>query len=325
MKSAVRLAHCSDLHLLALDGARWLDFMSKRWIGKANLLTNRSRHYLTDAFDDLIADVNDAATGVDHLLCTGDVTNVALAQEFAFARARFDRLALGTQGVTVVPGNHDCYVMEGGPLFSEAFGAFGQSDPGWSWDAPPGSGARGKRAEFEARVAARFPVVRVRGELALIGLCTSLATPWFTAYGRLGALQLERLRAVLTDARLAGLARVVALHHPPAGRFAKNPIRGLKDHAAFARVIADCGAELIVHGHEHRDLAHELPGPRGPVPVLGVPSGTYAGKDVRRTARYRVIDLEAGRVTSHHLRVWDRAARRFGRDTLAPASQLVTA
>ncbi|MEZ4368748.1 MAG: metallophosphoesterase [Kofleriaceae bacterium] len=310
----MRLAHCSDLHLLALDGARWLDFASKRWIGKANLLTNRSRHYLTEAFDDLVDDVSAEATGIDHLLCTGDVTNVALPQEYAFARGRFDRLALGPDAVTVLPGNHDVYVLEGGHHFTETFGAYGESDPGWTWpvdDTPRGHTVDGRRAEFDARVAARFPLVRVRGELALIGLTSSLATPWFTAYGRLGELQLERLRAVLADPRLAGKARVVALHHPPAGRWAKSAIRGLKDHEAFARVIAEVGADLIVHGHEHRDLHHELAGPTGPVPVLGVPSGTYAGKDARRTASYRVIEIEGGRVVSHHLRRWDRAERRF--------------
>jgi len=29
----MRLAHCSDLHLLSHDGARWLDLANKRWIG----------------------------------------------------------------------------------------------------------------------------------------------------------------------------------------------------------------------------------------------------------------------------------------------------
>ena len=35
------------------------------------------------------------ALGIEHVLCTGDVTNLALAQEFEFARGKFDRLAAG--------------------------------------------------------------------------------------------------------------------------------------------------------------------------------------------------------------------------------------
>ena len=95
----MRLAHCSDLHLLSLDGARALDYLNKRWIGRMNLITSRSRHYHTAAFDDMVADLN--AQGVDHIICTGDVTNLALPGEFRYARERFDRLTLGTTGVTV--------------------------------------------------------------------------------------------------------------------------------------------------------------------------------------------------------------------------------
>src|SRR5689334_3402495 len=127
----MRLAHCSDLHLLSHDGVHWLELANKRWIGAMNLLSNRSRHYHVEAFDDMVSDLN--AIGVDHVLCTGDVTNLALRQEFAFARERFDRIALGPAGTTVIPGNHDAYVAEGVPLFAELFGELATTDPGWAW------------------------------------------------------------------------------------------------------------------------------------------------------------------------------------------------
>jgi 3',5'-cyclic AMP phosphodiesterase CpdA len=303
----MRLAHCSDLHLLSHDGARWLDLANKRWIGAMNLLSNRSRHYHVDAFDDMVSDLN--ASGVDHVLCTGDVTNLALRQEFAFARARFDRLRLGPLGVTVIPGNHDAYVAEGVPLFAELFGAFASADAGWAWPATA-------LASDEEPGDLRWPIVRVRGELALIGTSTSRATPWFTAYGRLGTGQLARLATALRDPRLAGKVRVVAIHHPPAGKRAENRIRGLRDHAGFAAVIAEAGADLIVHGHEHRDMTEALPGPSGPVPVRGIASGTYFHDRPDRTARYRIYELAAGAVVSETLRVWDRAHRAFVPDGL---------
>ena len=115
----MRLAHCSDLHLLSLEGARLLDFANKRWIGGLNLLTSRGRHYHTRAFEDMVADF--APAGVDHVVCTGDITNLALEQEFRFARERFDRIGLGAHGVTVVPGNHDTYVAHGATHFAEIF------------------------------------------------------------------------------------------------------------------------------------------------------------------------------------------------------------
>lgn len=307
----MKLAHCSDLHLLSHDGTRWLDLANKRWIGAFNLLSHRSRHYHVDAFDDMVADMN--AVGVDHVLCTGDVTNLALRKEFEFARGKFDKLALGPTGVTVVPGNHDAYVAEGVGLFSELFAPFSTTDPGWEW--PAGDALTYPDDD------PHWPIVRVRGELALIGTSTSRATPWFTAYGRLGPGQLARLRQVLADPRLAGLVRVVAIHHPPAGRRAESKIRGLRDHADFAEVIAEVGAELIVHGHEHRDMTESLRGPAGPVAVRGVASGTYLHNKPERTARYRIYELGRGAIVSDHVRVWDRERHCFAPE-LAPARNL---
>lgn len=305
----MRLAHCSDLHLLSHDGARWLELANKRWIGAMNLLSNRSRHYHVAAFEQMVDDLN--ALGVDHVLCTGDVTNLALRREFEFARARFDRLAGGTLGVTVVPGNHDAYVAEGVPLFAELFGDYATTDPGWEWV---------EDHRHSADDVLHWPIVRVRGELALIGLSTSRATPWFTAYGKLGPGQLARLGHVLADPRLAGKARVIAIHHPAAGTRAHSKIRGLKDHLGFAAVLAAHGAELVVHGHEHRDMYEVLGGPGGAViPVRGVASGTYHHNKPERTARYRVFDINNGQVTGDSVRVWDREAGRFvpGTDTSA--------
>ncbi|HTR53534.1 MAG TPA: metallophosphoesterase [Kofleriaceae bacterium] len=297
----MRLAHCSDLHLLSHDGVRWIELANKRWIGAMNLLANRSRHHHVEAFEQMIDDLN--AQGVEHVLCTGDVTNLALEQEFQFARARFDKLALGPAGVTVIPGNHDAYVAEGVAHFAAIFAPYARTDPGWEW---PEDTRAGEDDDLG------WPIVRVRGELALLGVSTSRATPWFTAYGRVGAGQLARLSRALTDERLRGKVRVVAIHHPPAGRRAESRIRGLRDHEAFAAVIAAAGADLVVHGHEHRDMREELAGPTGPVPVVGVASGTYDHHDPDRLARYRIYEISAGQLAHDSVRVWQRDRGGFG-------------
>jgi 3',5'-cyclic AMP phosphodiesterase CpdA len=271
-----------------------------------NLISNRSRHYHVAAFEDMITDLN--ALGVDHVLCTGDVTNLALRQEFEFARARFDKLAGGTDRVTVIPGNHDAYVAQGVPLFAELFGDFNTTDAGWEW-------TEDDRADATDDL--HWPIVRVRGPLALIGTSTSRATPWFTAYGRLGAGQLARLERALGDPRLAGKTRLLAIHHPPAGKRAESRIRGLRDHAEFAGVIARVGAELIVHGHEHRDMLEELAGPKGPVAVRGIASGTYCHDKPERTARCRIFEIDGGGIREHQIRVWNREAHTFEAQTPA--------
>jgi 3',5'-cyclic AMP phosphodiesterase CpdA len=270
----MRLAHCSDLHLLSLEGTRLLDFANKRWIGGLNLLTNRGRHHKTEIFEAMIEDLN--AGTADHVVVTGDLTNLALPEEFRFARALFDTLALGPERVTVIPGNHDAYVAAGIEHFAAHFAPFMASDPDWAVEGAP------------------WPVVRIRGPLAIVGVSTSHQTPWFTAYGRVGDAQLERLRAVLLDPRLEGLCRVVLIHHPPAGPSAASVVRGLRDREAFGAILAETGAELVLHGHEHRDLAGALPGPGGAaIPVRGIQSGTYEAGNLARRARYRVFDVEA--------------------------------
>jgi 3',5'-cyclic AMP phosphodiesterase CpdA len=309
----MRIAHCSDLHLLSLDGARILDFANKRWIGGMNLLTNRGRHYHTAAFEDMVADFN--ASRIDQVICTGDITNLALEQEFRFARERFDKIALGPHNVTVLPGNHDAYVAAGADHFAAIFADHFSSDAGWSW---PTAGV--DEPDDDGAAADPWPLVRVRGEVAIIGLSTSLETPWFTAYGVVGPRQLRRLRAALADPRLAGKLRIVAIHHPPAGEPARSRIRGLRDRDAFAAVLAEVGAELVIHGHEHQDLYAELPGPNrasatGLIEVRGVPSGTYEAHRPERTARYRVYEVVGGQIVGHWLRLWDSAAHRFVDDT----------
>ena len=299
----MRLAHCSDLHLLSHDGAKWIELANKRWIGAMNLISSRSRHYHVAAFETMVEDMN--ALGIEHVLCTGDVTNLALRREFEFARGKFDHLTNGPLGVTVIPGNHDAYVAEGVPLFAEMFGDYATTDAGWEWT---------EDHRHDADEALHWPIVRVRGGVAVIGLSTSRATPWFTAYGKVGPGQLARLALVLADPRLALKIRVVAIHHPPAGKRAQSRIRGLRDHQDFAQVIAQHGADLIVHGHEHQDLVEALPGPNGAsVPVRGVASGTYLHNKPDRTARYRVFDIEGGHIRSDHVRVWNREKGVFER------------
>jgi 3',5'-cyclic AMP phosphodiesterase CpdA len=294
----VRLAHITDLHLLSLDGTRLFDFANKRWTGGVNILLNRGRHYLAEVFDRLVDDLN--ALGIEQVACTGDVTNLSLESEFRFARAHFDRIAVGSANVLCVPGNHDTYITEIEGLFEKIFAPYCTPDPEFAVAGEP------------------WPAVRVRGDLALIGLSTSQASGWFMGYGTVGRGQLDRLERALTDERLAGRFRVIIMHHPSAGRHARSLRRGLHDHQAFAAVVRRAGAELVLHGHEHLDLRETLTGPDGrKIPVLGVQSGTYAIDSAKRRARYRVFHIERSeghprpRLVRAELRTWRPGGARF--------------
>ena len=63
------------------------------------------------------------------------------------------------------------------------------------------------------------------------------------------------------------------IHHPPVSLAAHH--KRLIDADALKAVIAAHGAELLLHGHDHRSMLNWLDGPEGSkVPAVGVPSAS---------------------------------------------------
>jgi 3',5'-cyclic AMP phosphodiesterase CpdA len=252
-----------------------------------NLRLHRRDKHPVALFRAVVADLN--ANPVDHVVVTGDLTNLSLAPEFRLAREILDGIALGPAEVTVIPGNHDVYTLGAlrDKLFSQLLAPYALSD---------------------GSAAVQFPSLRVRGNVAIVGLTTALPSPPPLADGWLGRAQLAELEATL--ARLDGKFRVLLLHHPPY-RNRHSILRGLRDRGALQAVLARVGAELVLHGHEHRDLRRELDGPRGKIPVIGVGSSTYDDARRERRARYNVYTIVDNRLVTVETRVHDAEAGRF--------------
>ena len=283
----VRIAHFSDVHALDLAGASPADFVNKRLVGYLNLLSRRRSKHPVRLFEALVDSL--AADRPDEIAVTGDLTNLSLASEFALARRTLDRLGGGPEHVTLVPGNHDVYTGSAARerLFERVLGEY----------------ARGDGTD-----AVEFPTVRVRGEVALVGLSTARPSPPPWSDGALGRAQLDRLESRLRQ--LEGRFRVLLLHHPPYDN-RHVLFRGLRDRARLQAVLKRAGCELVLHGHEHRDLRGELPGPAGPIPVIGVGSATYDDPRPDRHARYNLYVIEAGRLVSVETRVHRAGTNRF--------------
>lgn len=236
------LAHVSDPHLPVPAGAlrSLTQLAGKRSLAYLGWLRKRTGRVPPEA---LLADL--AAHGADHVAVTGDLTNLALPGEFVAARDWLARLGPPAR-VTAIPGNHDATVRV---PWEEGVGHW---RPWMAADGP------------------RFPFLRRRGPVALIGLSSAVPTLPGSAAGWLGAAQLARLPALLEQAGREGLFRVVLIHHPPLpGRGGWR--RALRDRGALRGVLARCGAELVLHGHDHAVLRGEIAGPVGPIPVLGAP------------------------------------------------------
>jgi 3',5'-cyclic AMP phosphodiesterase CpdA len=84
---------------------------------------------------------------------------------------------------------------------------------------------------------------------------------------------------------------VVLLHHPPL--LTKVAWRKrLVDAAPFREVIAEAGAELILHGHDHCFGAERIEGPGTTVPVVGVPSASASRDGKHPVAHYQLYGIE---------------------------------
>ena len=61
-----------------------------------------------------------------------------------------------------------------------------------------------------------FPSLRIRGCVAIIGVCTARPSAPHLAVGSIGAGQLQKLETILAQTARKQLYRVVLIHHPPA-------------------------------------------------------------------------------------------------------------
>ncbi len=281
----LRFVHVSDIHLLDLSGTRPWHYFNKRITGRINLLLKRSRQHDEHIFDEAVALAH--ALGAERLVITGDLTNLALPSEFVHVRERLDAAGLP---VTVIPGNHDMYTLGAvrQHLFERYLGAFME-------------GAR-EGADAEAT----FPFVQRFDDVVLIGVNTGIVSLPLYATGAVGSEQLARLEQVLAEAGAEKLARIVLIHHPPVAGVSK-PRHDLLDLAAFGEVISRQGAELILHGHEHRRIDSSLPGPRGDVPVHGIGSGTSCSQRPGREASLSLYEADRERI-HRELYTWNGTA-----------------
>lgn len=275
----LRFVHCSDIHLLDLTGVGVRRFLNKRLTGGLNLAIRRGRKHDGTLFDRIVE--RSKALGAERLVITGDLTNLALESEFDHVRERLDTAGLP---VTVIPGNHDAYTR--GSARARRFEEY-----------------LAHHMEGERAAGTLYPFVQRHGDVALVGLSTAIPSLPFYAVGEVGDAQLRELDRVLEQLGEEGLARVVLIHHPPVPGHSHDR-HDLLDLDGFGRVIAQRGAELVLHGHEHTKLEGELEGPRGRrVPVHGISSGTARSQSAGHRAAFSLYEVAPGQV-DRVIHVW---------------------
>lgn len=238
-------AHLTDAHLPLHGRFQARELAGKRAFSALNWRRKRHRAHLRRVVDAVTADM--AAYAPDHIAMTGDAVNFGLPREFDGAAEWLSGLGAPAD-VSFVPGNHEAIMPGVAAQRDKAYHPFITGDDG----------------------VAGFPYVRRRGPVAFIGVSTCISTTYFLAQGAVGPDQLAALEQALIDTR--GMCRVILIHHPPSGPCKRR--KHLRDKGAFAAVLARAGAELVLHGHNHRAQMSWLDGAVGRVPVIGAPSAS---------------------------------------------------
>lgn len=276
--STTTLAHLSDPHISCMNAIAARDLLNKRLFGYLKWKLHRGARHGDSVLSALHADLE--KTNPDHIAVTGDLTHLSLSAEFKKARQWLQSLGSPSQ-VTVIPGNHDTYVNTDWHKTMAHWTEYMLSDTPRDDD---------HNLENMDRI---FPSLRIRGRVAIIGVCTAQPCAPHLAVGSIGAIQLHRLEKILSQSARRKYFRVVLIHHPPVSGTVSWRKR-LTDAPALQSLLARFGAELILHGHAHRAHQSYLKTPSGSVPVMGVPSITALDREPARRARYFLYHISPG-------------------------------
>lgn len=304
----MRIAHISDLHVLALEGAVPFRLFNKRATGYANLRFNRKHTHKSELVRAIAAHLG--ASKVDHVIISGDVSNLALEAEFEAVRAVLDDdLGLPPGAVTIVPGNHDVYTRgaEKSRRFARFFEPYLASDlPEYRTEQPGGM----------------FPIVKLAGPVAVIGLSSALARPPFVASGRLGHDQLRALGEILACPDVRDKLPIIVLHHPvhnpPA--WLKSRLEGLADAARLQQLVLPLPRGLFLHGHLHRRIRRRIATYGGHFEAIGATSASLVHPSPTRMAGYNLYEVsDGGDVASLESYFYDEAKKGFAKAELPDA------
>lgn len=261
MTDRFTFAHLTDAHLPTHGRFRPSELLGKRALSALNWTLHRRKRHIRAVADALRDDVLKLAP--DHVAMTGDVVNFGLQREFHIG-AEWLRTFGDAEETSWVPGNHESLHPGVEAEMMQTFAPF-RGGEAWPW-------------------------LRRRAMVSFIGVTTSIATPPGYAQGEAGKAQIAGLRDLLAAEK--GRFRVIMIHHPPTDM--SKPSKSLRDREAVCAAISESGAELVLHGHNHKNEMSWITDVMGDrIPVLGAPSASAPfGHGV--PAEWRLMTVEQG-------------------------------
>lgn len=262
----MRLAHLSDLHLLS-DDAR-----SRSWAAKFV-----SIHRPLDIagrktkFARALADTH--ARGAQHLVVSGDLTEVGAPAEFQVLADLLADSPFAPEQITLVPGNHDAYTARDG--WKRAF-----------------AGPLAPYRKTSSTTPDRVDPVDL-GSVILLPVDTTRYQSVASSFGVFTASTADALRVHLRGTTESATPRVVVQHHPPFPRksAAWQFIDGLQGWQSLFDILLANPTLALLHGHLHQVMTR----------VLGSQHARVFGASATvddREPRLRVYELVQGVLAS---------------------------
>lgn len=274
----MRILHISDVHVqVDYDERPWARIGWRRVAGQLELkLARRARRYVNapQTIERLVAE--GMRQGVDHVIVSGDLTALALDDEFEGARKALGEIAARPDKLTVVPGNHDIFTpgSHRKKRFESWFGHLLTSD------IP------------ELQVEGPWPHVRLVGDdVAVVGLCSARVPPIpGIAAGRVGEAQVAALVKIGAHRKVRGRAIYVVVHHAPLRKDGTIDRRdhGMADAVQLLEACKEASVAAVLCGHIHSRFSLQVPG--GPRIICGG-SSTWLGHE-----GYWLLDSRGGKL-----------------------------
>ena len=294
------LVHCSDLHFYhpwGLFSARWT---LKRLLGWINGLRRRSLFPLPRQRA-LVERLR--AMAWDHLLISGDLTQIGCRAEFALAtRALAPLLGLAERRVTVIPGNHDRYVREPpqAAAFDRYFGAYGLGASCTGAGDPGADGSDAAHAEVRG-AASVIGTTRLTRDWWLCAWDSAFPRPLFSASGRVPAATLEatrRWRATLPASACVLLLNHYPLYYPPGTPPRRH--HDLENLEEVREFVAAQRITLYLHGHEHQNWCLPVEGMAYPERTVCSGASIRQGGAHRRSGFHEITLQGSDFAVRHH-------------------------
>lgn len=236
-----RLAHLSDLHFSKVCWSP-MQFLSKQWIGNANLLFRRIREFQHDQIHQLAEYFKQLQ--VDYVLVSGDLSTTSQPYEFEQARLFLNKLESNNIEVITLPGNHDHYTKKDFKTqkFYEYFNTnFSQTSLPF--------------AQYNLKDH-KVSVKQLSPSYWLLALDTALATPLFACHGSFSEEIEETLRTILN--LIPSDDTVIIANHFPLFT-CDSQRKHLQGDDRFRKLLQEFhNIKFYMHGHTHRHCIADL-------------------------------------------------------------------